>query len=800
MSSVTGEAAEIRGLTGAEVEDLRRQGKSNRFPLPTSRPLVDILRGNFITVFNGILAGAVGLLLYVGEYTDAFFIGALVLFSVLISTIQEIRAKVRLDYIALLTRARARVIRDGRENLIDPSAVVLGDYLVLAPGEQVVADGVVVRSTSLEVDESPLTGEAEPVPKAVGDSVLSGSYCLVGSGIYVATRVGASSYIHGLTAAARRFRSVRTPLQRFLDRILWMLLAVVLMLLAVQVLVSFDRRESFPAVVSAVAVIATLVPQGLLLMSTVAYSLGALRVARHDGLVQELSAVESLSHVDVLCADKTGTLTRNRLVLQQVVPLGASAAEAEEALATFAASVPEQSSTIRAIATWRPTPARQSRFTVPFRAERRWSAISLAQNSVLVTYVFGAPEALLPYSENAGQLAAVVEERAQAGHHVLLFARAPSLDNVRAPDGTPRLAPYLQPLALVSFEEELRDDAASTLQAFANQGVTLKIISGDHPQTVLTLARRVGFPRSTRAISGAELLALSGREFAAAVETNTVFGRISPRQKQQIARVLQQNGHYVAMIGDGVNDILALKEARMSVAMQSGTPAVRGIADLILLRDTLGVLPAALDEGRRVINSLLLLIKLFLVRDAATIALIVVALLLGLPFPFLPAHITIVALLTVGIPSLFVVARAEPVRFDVVPSTQIARFVLIVGGASGIAIAAAYVVGLSAGASLGEARTIAVSAAVLAGLIVLVILKPGFDAPIPVLLQESDTWALAAASLLAYLVLLNVPTTRTFLELSRLSASDWLIVILAVAASFGILRLASRIGPLRNRE
>lgn len=792
---MTADETPILGLTRAEVAAMRQQGKINRVPLATSRPLLDILRGNFITVFNGILAGAVGLLLFVGEYTDAFLVGSLVLFSVLVSTIQEIRAKVRLDYIALLTRAHARVIRDGVEQSIDPGQVVLGDYLVLAPGEQVVADGVVVRSAGLEVDESPVSGEAEPVPKSVDDPVLSGSYCLAGTGIYRATRVGAASYVHLLTAAARRFRAVRTPLQRFLDRVLWLLLAVVLLLLAVQILVSFDRRATFPEVVSAIAVIATLVPQGLLLMSTVAYSLGALRVAQRGGLVQELNAVESLSHVDVLCADKTGTLTRGRLALKEVVPLGARVEEAEDALATFAASVPEKSSTVRAIVAWRPAPAMQPRVTIPFRAERRWSAISLSRNAALVTYVLGAPEALLPYLGDAQQIADAVERQVEAGRYVLLFAQAPSLEHIRAQDGTPRLRAPLEPLAIVCFEEELRTDARETLEKFARQGVTLKIISGDHPKTVLTLAHRVGLPTTAQAISGAELQALPERALATAVERNTVFGRISPHQKQQIIRALKQNGHYVAMIGDGVNDILALKEAQMSIAVQSGTPAVRGISDLILLHDALRVLPAVLDEGRRVINNLLLLIKLFLTRDVATITLIVVALVLGLPFPFVPAHISIIALLTVGVPSLSIVAWAEPARLEIGASAQVFRFVLPVGAALGVAVSGAYVIALAADFPLSEARTIAVTAAVLGGLIVLVILQPGLGAQIPRLLEERTSFLQTIASLIAYLAVLAIPATRAFVELDVFSVAGWLIVLLTVGASFGSLRLLSRIGP-----
>ena len=784
------------GLSTEEVRRRRARGEVNRVVVPTSRPARAIVIGNLITLYNAILAGAVVLLLALDQFRDAALIGGLVAFTVVVSTAQELRAKWRLDRIALLAQPRVPVLREGREVTLRPDDVVLGDHLVLVPGVQVVADGALVLAEHLEMDESLLTGESSPVPKLVGERVWSGSYCLSGRGVYVAERVGEASAVHALTALARRHRVVRTPLQRLVDGVLRVLLVAVVGLSALQIVVFTARGTPLLEAARATAVIATLVPQGLLLMSTVAYSLGALRAARRHGLVQRLSAVESLSHVDVLCMDKTGTLTTARLSLHEVVPLGEGLERVRELVGAFAASSPVANATVRAIAAALPAAPCPVLADVPFRPELGWSALALGPPCAVGTFVLGAPEALLPHVVGAPPLTEEVRRRAAAGQRVLLFAAAPSLEALRAPDGAPRLSAGLRPLALIALQEELRPGARRVVRALLDEGIALKIVSGDHPETALALARRAGVPVARPPLTGSEVAGRPMGDVARVVEQGVVFGRVLPHQKQAIVRALKVRGHVVAFVGDGTNDIPAMKEADLSLAVESGTPATRGVADVVLLADDFDVLPAMLREGRRVVGSMLLLIQLFVTRDVATVVLILGTQALGLPFPLLPPHVTVVALLTVGVPALFLVGRGRPARFRRGAAARIARFVFPVGGAAGLAALSTFLVaalGLEVGT--GQARSATVAAAVLAGLVVVLLLGRPPGAALSDVLRRRDLLTLLGLEVLVLLGVFAVPSVRGYLEIEALAPSLWLVVLVAVAVWMGGLVVVARLGP-----
>lgn len=796
LSEVPG-AEHISGLTSTEVERRRARGEINRAVSPTSRPVSTILRSNIFTLFNAILAGAVLLLLLVGQVRDAILTSGLVVFSVGVSIFQEVRAKHRLDEIALLVRSSVQVIRDGRVSSIDQSEIVLGDYLLLARGDQVVADGIVMVANLLEVDESLLTGESEPVIKDQGDRVLSGSFCVAGSGVYRAEGIGGSAYAQQLAVAARMYRNPRTPTQRLVDQVLKALLVVVGGLSVLQAVVFISSGVSVVDAVRATAVIATLVPQGLLFMSTVAYSLGAVRLAQMGALVQRLNAVESLSQINVLCLDKTGTLTANRLRLRQVIALGRCRARAEKVLAAFAASFPEPNPTLRAIASALPESPHPVAVVVPFSSERRWSGITFAPPSDFGTVILGAPEVLAPRVRNAADLAQKSAELAGAGLRVLMLAQAdrPISANRRSQnqDEASVLPRKLEALALVVLEEELRPQASATLAAFADAGVDIKIISGDNPQTALAVGRWVGLPSSARAVSWGDIASQPPAEVAKALEEASVFGRVSPRDKQEIVQALEAGGHYVAMIGDGVNDVLAMKQANVSVAMRSGSSATRAIADVVLLKDSFDVLPKALTEGRRIVNSMLLLVKLFLIRDVATIELILASNLLGAPFPLFPPHAAVVGFLAVGVPAVLVVAWASadvPRRQSL---REIAVGVLQLGTANGLAVVSVYLLtllGFEAG--VAQARTVVVTASLLSGVLVLLLFSHPLDAPLDLVLTDRRVVALGAMIMAVYVVGLYSPTVQRLLELTPLSLPDWAVILSVVLAWFGVLRLAVR--------
>jgi cation-transporting P-type ATPase E len=785
----------VRGLTDGEVRQRRAQGLVNRLSTTSSRPVADILRTNFLTLFNAILVVAVGLLLAMGQLRDAVLTGGLVLFTVAVSTSQELVAKVRLDRLTLLARAPVRVIRDGAEREIDPGEVVQGDYLALARGEQVVADGHLVRADRLETDESLLTGEAEPAQKRPGDSVLSGSFCVAGSGVYVAERVGQESYAQNLTAEGRRYRNHRTPLQQMLDRVLRVLLVVVIGLSLLE-LVGLVLQGAAPLdAVRATAVMVTLVPQGLLLMSTVAYSLGALRVARQGALAQQLNAVESLSHVDTLCFDKTGTLTRGQLALREVVPVEAESGATGRAAALvgrYAASVTDPTGTIGALARALPAPPCPVADAVAFSSERKWSALTFADGCEPGPFVLGAPEMLLPHVDRIDGLPEAVAWREAAGERVLLFAAAPTGRALAAEDGAPHLPNGLRALALLALEEELRPDAPATLAAFAAQGVTLKLISGDDPRTALALARRAGLPPGAEAISGAELPEVPAERFAAVVERATVFGRVTPQQKRAIIRALKAQGRYVAMVGDGVNDVLALQEANLGIAMRSGSASARAVADVVLINDSFAALPAVLRAGRQIVNGLRLALRLFLVRDVATIELVVASNFVGAPFPLLPPHAALLAFLTVGLPAFFVVAwasaerRAPNLRAD-------AAFVLWVGNAYALAVLTIYVLALAHfEVDVAQARTAVVTTGLVSGLLVLLLLDHPLDAPVRDYFADRRMLALVGVLLAAYLGVLYLPGPQRYFELAPLHPLDWLAILPSVVFWFGALRLQAR--------
>lgn len=781
----------VRGLTSEEVERRRARGEVNRVSSATSRRIGSILRSNTFTLFNAILAGAVVLLLAVGQVRDAVLISALVVFSVSISIFQEIRAKVRLDRIALLARAPVTVIRDGRSRSVDPAELVLGDYLTLSRGDQVVVDGPLVIAQGLEIDESLLTGESEPVIKKLGDRVLSGSFCVAGTGVYVAEQVGEAGYAQRLASAARTFRNPRTPIQRLVDQVLRALVVAVVSLSALQTAVFVSQGTPLVDAVRATAVIATLVPQGLLFMSTVAYSVGAVRLAQTGALVQQLNAVESLSHIDVLCLDKTGTLTANRLRLKDVVPVGEDRGEVEGLVAAFAASFPDPNPTLLAIAAALPSKSCSVVAVIPFSSERRWSALTFAPSCRIGTLVLGAPDRLLGQAPNSTDLLQENDRLARAGLRVLLLARVHSpLTSDGDVVGVPE---RLQALALVVLEEEVRPEARETLDQFARAGVAIKVISGDDPQTALGVGRRVGLPESAQATTWAELAALPPRERSAALDSVTVFGRVSPQEKQEIVKGLEANGHYLAMIGDGVNDVLGLKQANVSIAMRSGSPAARAVSDVVLIEDSFDVLPKGVEEGRKIVNSMLLLIKLFLIRDVATIGLILASSLVGAPFPLVPPQAAVLGLLTVGVPALLVVAWASPA----VPRPQslrdIAVVVLQLGATSALAITSVYFLTLTGfDGNVAQARSAVTTAAMVSGVLILVLFWYPLDVPLDELLSDRRIIALAAMIMAVYVVGLYSPTVQRLAELTPLSLVDWIVILPIVLGWFGLLRLVVR--------
>jgi cation-transporting ATPase E len=771
------------GLSASEVLARRACGQGNNVRLATSRSYLQILVQNVFNFINAVML-AIGLvLILLGQAGDAAVTAGLVLMNVLISMYQEGRAKQKLDQIALLSRPKATVVRDGQERTVDPGEVVLGDVLVVRPGDAIVVDGQVLEGT-LEVDEALLTGESDLVPKRAGDSVYSGTFGATGSGLYEAQRVGAESNVYKLTAQARAFRRVKTPLQRDIDRIIRILVVLVAQL-GVLLAISFAMHSV--TLVDSVrdgAVIVGLVPQGLYLMITVSYAMGAMRVAGRGALIQQANAVESTSNVDVLCLDKTGTLTANRIRLEAVCPVAGSPGmeenELRRLLGDYAASTPAGNRTLEALREACPGQARPLHEQVSFSSERKWSALSLAGSG---TYVLGAPEVLQPYLQSPAGLASQIDGWVARGLRVLLFAHRPDGAALHDAQGQPVLPTGMQPLGLVALSDELRPEARETLRRFADLGVRLKIISGDDPRTVAAVARQAGM-QDLRLVWGSELAAMDDAQFERAVEQATIFGRTTPQQKERLVQALGRRGHHVAMIGDGVNDVLSLKQAHLGIAMQSGSAATRSVADMVLLGDSFAVLPVALREGQRIVKGMEDVVRLLLTRTLYVLLLIVATQIVGLAFPVTPKHNSILATLTVGIPILAIAGWARPGRppRSVIGSTR--HFVFPAAFTVSLIAMGVYIFYLQMSGDLLTAQTALTTASILCGLVLIPFVEPptawwvGGDE----MSGDRRPALLALGMLVLYGAVVSVPPLRAFFELTLLRWFDYLGIAALVAA------------------
>jgi cation-transporting P-type ATPase E len=548
-----------------------------------------------------------------------------------------------------------------------------------------VVDGTVVGDGQMQLDESQLTGESHPVPKRAGDQVFSGSFCVSGGGAYAAERVGAQSLAGQITQGARAFRRVLTPLQQQVHLVIRIMLLIVVYFEFLLVVNALLKQINLAESVQSSTIVAGLVPNGLFLSISVAYALAAVRIIRFGALIQQANAVESLSNVDVLCLDKTGTLTANRLQVSSVHPFGMTTADLQRILGVMAASARTGTPTSAAIAAAYSGQPGTVVAEVPFSSARKWSAVALnaelrientenatmeARSQFLMlnsqfsgVFALGAPEFLWPsIGAGEGECQAIAEQAhslTSQGLRVLLIVHHPDPTLLQDQGDDSRLPMDMTALGLVSLRDELRPEAQATLAAFIAAGVQPKIISGDSPETVAALARQAGLGQDLRLISGLELAQMDEAQFAAAAGAGTIFGRITPQQKEQLVRALRQQGHYVAMIGDGVNDVLSLKQANLGIAMQSGSQATRSVADIVLMQDSFAALAPAVAEGQRISNGMYDILKLFLTRIGTVGLLILSSLVLG-EFPLALRQGSLLNLLSVGIPTVLLALWARP--------------------------------------------------------------------------------------------------------------------------------------------
>ncbi len=785
-----------QGLSSAEAS--KRLRKLGPPPTNSSRSTSSIVAGNVFTLFNGIIGAFFVLDIGLGLYADSLF-GLIAVVNSYIGIRQELKAKATLDELAVLVAPRAKVMRDGEVTEVLATEIVPGDVVRIEPGDQLVADGEVTASRGMTLDESMLTGEAEGIRKGDGDRVLSGSFCISGSGSYLVDAVRDESYAGKLAGEARAFRHPPSPLQKEVNRVIVASTYVMLPLAAILVFSLSIRNVSLEeAAQTATAGLVTLIPEGLVLLMSVTFAVAAVRLAKRDTLVQQMSASESLAAVDTVCVDKTGTLTAGELRLTGVeFAAGADAAAAQAALGRFAASAGDRNRTLETIAARFPGEAGRVSAEVPFSSEWKWSGVAL-DGGAASTYVMGAPDVLAEAGalDLPNDLATKLEEETAAGRRVVAFGAAGGAlptDPAAAPP------PRLTPLALIVLEETLRPDAAETIAYMREEEVDLKLISGDARATVTAVAYAVGVPREAGVIEGSELPD-DPEQLGKVALANTIFCRIKPEQKKALVAALVAAGRYVAMIGDGVNDVPALKQARMAVAMGSGTQVTKGVADVVLLKDQFSRLPEAIGEGRRIARNIHRLGRLYLTKTVYAAALILLVAVPGFAFPFLPRHLTLAAFLTIGIPSfVLALAPSDGPLYRGRLLRALAAFAVPAGLATALgSILSFFLVDTVFGGSLEAGRTAATTTLIVLGLSFVLLLErgPGREH----IAIQSYMLALVAGLGALYALILAAAPVRDFFEMELLNATQWFLALFAAAIGLTIASLLWKLPQIEALE
>jgi len=685
--SIVPESTSVRtdlttGLTAAEVAERVARGQVNATSQASSRSLWVIFKTNVFTRFNAILGALFVLILSTGSLADGLF-GVVLVVNSAIGIVQEYLAKRKLDRLALLNSPTTRVLRDGTLIEVPTADVVLDDLIELRTGDQVPADGSMLSTSGLEIDESNLTGEADAIPKSEGDEVRSGTTVVAGIGRFSAAAVGPDAYINKIAAEAKKFTKTRSEIQESVNQLLKYITWIIIVALPLQLWSQWRAigdQGWQQVVIRSTGGLVGLVPEGLVLLTSVAFLLAAVQLTRQQVLVQELPAVEGLARVNIVCLDKTGTLTVGDIAYEDCEPCAdLSADEIREALGALADD-PNANGTLKALAAALPPSAGWTRqVTIAFNSARKWSAASFTDRGSLI---FGAPDVLLaaddPLRDRVSGLAAT-------GRRVLLLARSDApLEGQQLPSG-------VSPVSLVTLTEQVRPDAKDTLDYFKEQGVRVKIISGDNPTTVGAIATRVGLELGPDSVVDARTIGEDPEELREIAEKTTVFGRVSPEQKRALVQALQRNGHVVAMTGDGVNDALALKDADIGVAMGNGAQATKAVAQLVLLDGRFSHMPSVLAEGRRVIGNVERVANLFVAKNVMSLIAILSAALFVLPFPFLPRHLTLVSAVTIGIPAFFLALGPNKRRYIPGFLKRVLRFAVPAGVVSGLVVLVSYV-------------------------------------------------------------------------------------------------------------
>lgn len=697
---------EFSGLTAEEVRDRITKGLQNRSSKPKTKTLREIFIENLFSVFNLVILSIIIFLVYFYFTTsdkrlllDSIGILSIAFLNTFLAIYQEIKAKHALDKVNLLLKNEVVVMRDGKEVSLEPTEIVLDDIIKIQRGDQVIVDGSVAYSNHLEIDESLLTGESNPIHKKDNDEILSGSFCLSGNGFYKAEKIGNDSYAAQITEQAKKYKFDLTPLQRKINSIVKILFAVAVILVILEI--SFNKEGfSIDFIRKISTILISLVPQGLVLMSTVTFAVGVSRISKLGAIVQKLNAIESFSNVQVVCMDKTGTLTQNKLSVHSLHKLSKDRSEDEvkSLLGTYAFLTSDKNATINAIDVYEPDKSYVFMDEYPFSSERKMSMIQAKNGNETVTFILGAYDILSAKLEqkNKEETGKLFDEYKLSIYRNVLFGiinTNESLENLRDnPDSL-----KIEPLCIVSISDKIRDDVLEAIKLFENNGIKIKILSGDSAKAIQEVTNEIGWNvKDSDMISGSDLENISEEDFKKIVLNNVIFARLKPEHKLRIIKTLKKEKIYTAMIGDGVNDLPAIKESDMGIAMEEGSSITKEIADIVLLKNKFSLLPQIFDEGNKIVNTVKSVGKLFITKNFFVIYITLLSLLFLLDFPLTPRRVSLINIFGIGLPAFMITLkntnteRTRNFMKDLISFVLLSALIIVAAGYTGVYIVKKY--------------------------------------------------------------------------------------------------------------
>ena len=760
-----------KGLTDEEVIDRIARGEINKIPKAPSRTMWQMIKANFFNIFNALNILLALICIVAGSPKNAIFAGVIIINSI-IGVVQELSAKSTLEELSVLSMAHAKVLRNGIIKKVCVEELVLNDIIYLDSGNQVLADCELIDGNELEVDESMLTGESDSVYKTKGDKILSGSFIIAGEGLAEVKKVGANTYSSKLAEEARKFKIINSELQSSISKIikflLWLIVPIGIVLTTTQTVFSNIGWRS--AVLGAVSGIVGMIPEGLVLLTSATFIVSVVRLAKYNTLVQQLSATEVLARVDVLCVDKTGTITEGKLNLVNVELIGNSDKElVDRTLSALVHNLPNKNPTQLAIlARYKDCATLDVLEKVPFSSRRKWGGVVIKGEGA---WVLGAPEILL--DDRYSKFSERIEKEARKGRRILLLGRLdqPSLKN--------GIKAQVKEEALIYIEDVIKEEAPRVLKYFKEEGVNLRVISGDNPVTVSAVAMRAGLKDWDKYID-ARTLPEDIEELKKVVDKYNIFGRVTPHQKKDIIKALQANGHTVAMTGDGVNDVLALKESDCGIAMANGSDATKAVAQLVLLNSDFGALPHIVEEGRKQINNLERVAELFLSKTVFFVCLAFIFSALMLPYPLLPIQASLVGSCAIGIPAFFLAllpskGRVKGGFLRRILTTSIPNGVLMVSFTT-----VGYVMSYLSGDSVEVSRSIALL--IFAGISLIILIRLSF--PI------TKFKLVLVIGMISCVVLCYItPIGREVFSLSPLTIREWIMAGIFIVLSWPLISI-----------